>query len=61
VRPLALSVYAQGWLLIAWCPDRADFRVFRLDRMESLSLSGATFADDPSRDLDAYLRQRAAR
>lgn len=60
VRPLALSVYSEGWLLIAWCPDRADFRVFRLDRMERLAMTDVKFVDEPGRDLATYLRQRAA-
>jgi len=58
VRPLALTVFSNGWLLIAWCPDRKDFRVFRLDRMERVALANTTFADEPGRDLEAYLIQR---
>jgi predicted DNA-binding transcriptional regulator YafY len=58
VGPLALTVYSEGWLLIAWCPDRADFRVFRLDRMQDVALSDMVFADRPGRDLNTYLRQR---
>jgi predicted DNA-binding transcriptional regulator YafY len=58
VRPLALTVYSNGWLLIAWCPDRQDFRVFRLDRMERVALANTTFTDEPGRDLEAYLIQR---
>jgi predicted DNA-binding transcriptional regulator YafY len=58
VRPLALTVFSNGWLLIAWCPDRKDFRVFRLDRMERVAFVNATFADEPDRDLEAYLIQR---
>jgi predicted DNA-binding transcriptional regulator YafY len=58
VRPLALTVFSNGWLLVAWCPDRGDFRVFRLDRMEHVAFANATFADEPGRDLEAYLIQR---
>ena len=58
VRPLALTVFSNGWLLIAWCPDRKDFRVFRLDRMERVAFAKTTFADEPGRDLEAYLIQR---
>jgi predicted DNA-binding transcriptional regulator YafY len=59
VRPLALTVFSNGWLLISWCPDRADFRVFRLDRMKHVSFANTNFADEPGRDLEAYLIQRA--
>ncbi len=58
VRPLALTVFSKGWLLIAWCPDRADFRVFRLDRMKRVAFANTNFADEPGRDLEAYLIQR---
>ena len=58
VRPLALTVFSNGWLLIAWCPDRKDFRVFRLDRMKHVAFANTTFAEEPGRDLEAYLIQR---
>jgi predicted DNA-binding transcriptional regulator YafY len=60
VRPLALTAFSSGWLLIAWCPDRDDFRVFRLDRMQNVEFADTTFTDEPGRDLEAYLIQRAA-
>jgi predicted DNA-binding transcriptional regulator YafY len=59
VRPLALTAFSDVWLLIAWCPDRDDFRVFRLDRMRHVAFPDATFADEPGRDLETYLNQRA--
>ena len=59
VRPLALTAFSSGWLLIAWCPDRDDFRIFRLDRMQNVAFAATTFADEPGRDLEAYLIQRA--
>jgi hypothetical protein len=55
---IPLIVYSNGWLLIAWCPDRQDFRVFRLDRMERVALANTTFTVEPGRDLEAYLIQR---
>lgn len=58
VHPLALTTYAHGWLLISWCPDRNDFRVFRLDRMKKVSISDQGFAEEPGRDLATYLKQR---
>lgn len=58
VHPLALTTYAHGWLLISWCPDRNDFRVFRLDRMKKVSISDQGFAEEAGRDLATYLRQR---
>lgn len=60
VRPLALTAYFDGWMLVAWCADRQDFRLFRLDRMEGLQVTKTTFADDAGRDLATYLGTRFA-
>jgi predicted DNA-binding transcriptional regulator YafY len=56
-RPLALWAFSDGWLLVAWCTTRRDFRVFRVDRMQKVS-AGAAFVDDEARSFAAYLRQR---
>jgi predicted DNA-binding transcriptional regulator YafY len=58
VHPLALTTYAHGWLLISWCPDRNDFRVFRLDRMHKVTISDQGFKETPGRDLATYLKQQ---
>ncbi|MGP0060838.1 MAG: helix-turn-helix transcriptional regulator [Beijerinckiaceae bacterium] len=60
VRPLALTAFSNGWLLIAWCPDRDDFRHFRLDRMQHVAVANISFSDEPGRDLETYLMQRGA-
>jgi predicted DNA-binding transcriptional regulator YafY len=60
VRPLALSAFSEGWMLIAWCTERLDFRTFRLDRMAKPEVLDETFADEPGRDLDTFLAQRRA-
>jgi predicted DNA-binding transcriptional regulator YafY len=61
VRPVALTAYFDGWMLVAWCEMRRDFRVFRLDRMRNAVLTNISFLDEPERDLGAYLLQRASR
>jgi predicted DNA-binding transcriptional regulator YafY len=38
IRPLALFFVGPVWLLAAWCELRQDFRSFRLDRIERLSV-----------------------
>jgi predicted DNA-binding transcriptional regulator YafY len=58
VRPLALTAFFAGWMLVAWCPLRSDFRVFRLDRMRNVKLTSLSFPHEPERELEAYLRQR---
>lgn len=39
VEPFALLLSAQAdWLMVGWCRLRQDFRIFRLDRIQSLSV-----------------------
>ena len=61
VRPLALTAFSDGWLLIAWCEERRDFRVFRLDRMAETAVTDERFDDEPGQDLKTFLAQRAPR
>ncbi len=56
VEPLALAFWGGAWTLGAWCRLRGDFRNFRPDRIEGYAATGETFAADPARGLDAYLR-----
>jgi predicted DNA-binding transcriptional regulator YafY len=55
VRPLGLYFWGQRWTLAAWCESRQDFRSFRLDRTNGVSV-GARFPDEPGKRLDDYLR-----
>lgn len=55
IRPLALFFFNPVWLLAGWCEKRQDFRNFRLDRIQNLAVNDATFADDPKKNLTAYL------
>jgi predicted DNA-binding transcriptional regulator YafY len=55
VRPLAIWAFTEGWLFVAWCELRTDFRTFRLDRIDALTDTGERFEDHPGRDLRAYL------
>ena len=56
VEPLALAFWGGSWTLGAWCRLRGDFRSFRPDRIASYVATGETFADDPARNIDAYMR-----
>jgi len=56
VEPLALAFWGGSWTLGAWCRLRRDFRSFRPDRIVAHAVTGEIFADDPARNLDAYLR-----
>ena len=43
VEPFAIYTTQESWLLIAYCRLRNDFRAFRLDRIESLTVLSLTF------------------
>ena len=55
LRPLALFFFSPVWLLASWCEKRSDFRNFRLDRMQSLTVCDEIFSDEESKNLIAYM------
>jgi len=55
LRPLALMFFNPVWLLAAWCEKRQDFRNFRIDRIQKLSIKDEIFEDDLTKNLAAYL------
>ncbi|GAB3100998.1 helix-turn-helix transcriptional regulator [Lysobacter terrae] len=61
IEPLALAFWGGSWTLGAWCRLRGDFRSFRPDRIAAYVATGETFADDPARNLDAYMRAVGSR
>lgn len=58
VRPLAIWAFTDGWLFAGWCELRDDFRAFRIDRILAIEETGASFVNDPERNLQAYLRSK---
>jgi predicted DNA-binding transcriptional regulator YafY len=60
VRPLGLSFWGKVWTLLAWCETRADFRMFRLDRIVSAT-PGARFRDEAGKRLGDFLDQERAK
>jgi predicted DNA-binding transcriptional regulator YafY len=56
VRPLVLEFWGRVWTLAAWCEARADFRSFRVDRVQALHLTGDTFPDEPGISLSDWRR-----
>lgn len=58
VRPLSLAYFGPIWLLAAWCELRTDFRTFRLDRIEDLSVSADRFSNEPGKTLHDFLRRK---
>lgn len=55
VRPLAVWAFTDGWLFVAWCELRDDFRAFRFDRVDALTATTDRFDEDPDRSLQRYL------
>ena len=47
VRPHQLVSVGLRWYLVAWDVRRADWRTFRVDRMDELRLAGARFEPQP--------------
>lgn len=43
IEPYYLIFRWSSWYVWGWCNDREDFRLFKLNRMEQLHLSGDTF------------------
>ena len=44
VHPYLLKEYRNRWYVIAWNPDRSDYRTYGLDRMESVEEQDDGFA-----------------
>jgi len=55
IQPLALNFWGMTWSVAAWCESRADFRVFRLDRIRSLEMGDEKFDEIPGRTLADFL------
>src|SRR5262245_49955487 len=56
IRPLALSFWGWSWALTAWCEVRQDFRNFRLDRMDEITLLDDRFTDEPGKTMEDFFR-----
>jgi predicted DNA-binding transcriptional regulator YafY len=56
VRPLGVFYWGAVWTLGAWCEAREAFRSFRVDRIESLDVLEAHFADESGKTLTDLLR-----
>jgi len=57
VRPLSIVLFDRSHCLLAWCLLRKDFRMFRLDRMAALVITGDSFRPERVRLLRSYLER----
>ena len=55
IRPLQMEYWGRVWTLTAWCELRADFRVFRVDRITTLDVMLDEFEEEPGKTLADYL------
>jgi predicted DNA-binding transcriptional regulator YafY len=56
VRPVGCVYWGEVWTLAAWCESRADFRSFRVDRIDALEVLDERFRDEPGKTLADLLR-----
>jgi predicted DNA-binding transcriptional regulator YafY len=61
VRPLGCFFWGKVWTLGAWCETRQDFRSFRLDRMQKITVSDTTYALEADKGLADYLGRVGAK
>jgi predicted DNA-binding transcriptional regulator YafY len=52
--PLGLFFWGKNWTLVGWCLLRNDFRHFRVDRVQQLTVSDETYPDQPGRRIGDY-------
>jgi predicted DNA-binding transcriptional regulator YafY len=55
VRPLQVEFWGNVWTCTTWCEARADFRVFRLDRIGDCVPTGERFRVESGKRLADYL------
>jgi len=56
IRPLCLSFFGPVWLLTGWCELRQDFRNFRLDRMNNLTITDDVFSEEKGKCLRDFMK-----
>lgn len=55
IEPLGLIFWGKVWTLVAWCHLRSDYRTFRLDRINSLTITGELFETNDNKSLQHFL------
>ncbi len=51
IWPLALAFWGQVWTVASWCERRDDFRAFRIDRIESMTVLKEAYPNEPGKTL----------
>ncbi|MCF6192981.1 MAG: YafY family transcriptional regulator [Kangiellaceae bacterium] len=55
VYPLGFFYWGAKWTLGAWCTKREDYRSFRIDRIQSMSIRAASFEKSNKINLKNYI------
>jgi predicted DNA-binding transcriptional regulator YafY len=53
--PLALAFWGKSWTVAAWCEFREDFRAFRIDRIQTMTLLRQTYPETKGRTLEDFI------
>ncbi|MEM9438347.1 MAG: YafY family protein [Pseudomonadota bacterium] len=61
IRPLQLDYWGRVWTVTAWCELRADFRTFRVDKIETLRVLPAIFTEEVGKRLEDFLEREDLR
>jgi len=57
IWPLGIVGWSKCWTLLAWCELRGDYRNFRFDRFDSLTVTEECFTPTDKISLAYYIRQ----
>ena len=60
LRPLGCFYWGKVWTLAAWCETKADFRNFRMDRIQSYNVLDVGFKQEAGKTLADFLRKVGA-
>jgi predicted DNA-binding transcriptional regulator YafY len=60
IWPLQIEFWGHVWTCSAWCEERRDFRVFRVDRMLVCETGAERFPIEPDKSLKAYFARLPA-
>jgi hypothetical protein len=52
LRPFAVKEFAKRWYLVAYCIEREGLRVYGLDRIQEMEVTGSTFRMDKDFDVE---------
>ena len=61
IEPVGVYYAFEQWYLIAWCRLRADYRTFRIDRIQNLKTLEETYETDVHPTLKEYLKEVRAK